>query len=237
MHLLLVNLPFPDDTPEAPEPSERADMLLVSMPVGFEQAVQSPPPGALVMRDPYEQYLRDLPLGKDPVPLRVSLESAAIRAIEGVFMNKTRISCILDSGSAIISMSEGVCHALGLAYDPRVRLEMQSANGDVDNSLGLAHNVPVRFGSIVIYLQFHVIRSPAYDVLLGRPFDVLTSSVFRTNPDGSQTVTLHDPNSDLTTTIPTIRRSDPEFMRAASRCLQHRHEGCRATRESFRTGT
>ncbi len=143
-------------------------------------------------------------------------------------MNKTRISCILDSGSAIISMSEGVCHALGLAYDPRVRLEMQSVNGDVDSSLGLARNVPVRFGSIVVYLQFHVIRSPAYDVLLGRPFDVLTSSTVRTNPDGSQTITLQDPNSDLTTTIPTICRSDPEFTRAANGSNHHHHEGFRA---------
>lgn len=188
------------------------------MPTTYTQTANAPPPpGAIVMKDPYEQYLRELPPGEDPVPIRVSLESAAIRAIEGVFLNRTRVSCILDSGSAIISMSEGVCHALGLAYDPSVTLSMQSANGELDQSLGLARNVPVRFGSIVVYLQFHVLRSPAYDVLLGRPFDVLTSSVVKTNADGSQTITLRDPNSDITSTTPTTHRSDPEFTRAESR--------------------
>ncbi|RPD59382.1 hypothetical protein L227DRAFT_586614 [Lentinus tigrinus ALCF2SS1-6] len=155
---------------------------------------------------------------EDPVPLRVALESAAIRAVEGVFMSKRKVSCILDSGSAIVSMSEGVCHALGLDYDHRITLEMQSANGELDNSLGLARNVPVRFGSLVVYLQFHVIRSPAYDVLLGRPFDILTSSIVQTNSDGSQTIILHDPNSDIETTIPTHRRIDPQYSRSLCSC-------------------
>ena len=108
-------------------------------------------------------------------------------------------------------MSEGVCHRCGIDYDPRIRLEMQSANGEVDMSLGLARNVPVRFGSVLVYLQIHVIRSPAYDVLLGLPFDILTSSILQTNADGSQTITLHDPNSDLTSTIPTLPRIEPQY--------------------------
>ncbi len=217
----LSELPFSDELPalsDDPQPSQRVETFMTAMPVGYEQAAQIPPPGSLVLQDPYELYLRKLPPDEDPVPLRVSLESAAIRAIEGVFMNRTKVSCILDSGSAIVSMSEGVCHALGLDYDHRITLEMQSANGDLDNSLGLARNVPVRFGSLVVYLQFHVIRSPAYDVLLGRPFDILTSSIVQTNPDGSQTITLHDPNSDIETTIPTHRRIDPQFPRGPCNC-------------------
>ncbi|KAI1784592.1 hypothetical protein LXA43DRAFT_901298 [Ganoderma leucocontextum] len=210
-------LPFTDDIPPAPSTSRATESLLSSMPTAFERTVAgaTPPPGSFVLPDPYEQYLRDLPPGQDPVPFRVSLESASVRAIEGLFADDTHVSCIHDSGSAIISMSEGLCHSLGLDYDPRVRLEMQSANGEVDMSLGLARNVPVRFGSIVAYLQIHVIRSPAYDVLLGRPFDILTSSVVRTNSDGSQTVTLHDPNSDIVTTIPTLPRIEPQFSRSA----------------------
>ena len=192
------------------------DAFLVSMPASFVQAAQSPPPGSLVVQDPYEVYLRALPPGEDPVPLRVSLESAAVRAIEGVFLNKARVSCILDSGSAIISMSEGVAHSLGIDYDRRIKLPMQCANGEVSTTLGLARNVPVRFGSIVVYLQIHVIADAPYDVLLGRPFDVLTSSSVQTIYDGSQTITLFDPNSDLETTIPTLPRIEPEFSRASS---------------------
>jgi hypothetical protein len=51
---------------------------------------------------------------------------------------------------------------------------MQSANSDINQSLGLSRNVPCKFGDIVLYLQIHVICAPAYDMLLGRPFDVLT---------------------------------------------------------------
>jgi hypothetical protein len=71
-------------------------------------------------------------------------------------------------------MSEDTCHDLGLAYNPRIRLNMQSANGNYDMSLGLARNVPFHITSITLYMQVHVIRLPAYDILLGRPFDILT---------------------------------------------------------------
>ncbi|KAI0630495.1 hypothetical protein C8Q77DRAFT_1063505 [Trametes polyzona] len=146
-------------------------------------------PDVLAPRVPYTVEQVTAAAGQVPPPIKVSTESLAIRAIEGTFQHDLNVSCILDSGSAIVSMSEGLCHKLGLAFDPSVVLHMQSANGELNPSLGLARNVPVRFGSIVVYLQFHVIRSPAYDVLLGRPFDVLTESIVQTFGDGSQTIT------------------------------------------------
>jgi hypothetical protein len=69
--------------------------------------------------------------------------------------------------SQIIAMSEAVCHDISLVYDPSIRLNMQSANGEVDQSLSLSHNVPCKINSITLYLQIHIIRSPAYDILLG----------------------------------------------------------------------
>jgi len=67
---------------------------------------------------------------------------------------------------------------------------MQSANRTVERTLGLARNVPFSFGAITIYLQVHVIKDPAYKVLLGRPFDVLTGSIVVNSTDGGQTVTI-----------------------------------------------
>jgi hypothetical protein len=52
--------------------------------------------------------------------------------------NKEEIEGIVDPGSQIIAMSEGVCHDIGLLYDPSIKLNMQSVNGDVDQFLGLA---------------------------------------------------------------------------------------------------
>ena len=101
------------------------------------------------------------------------------------------------------------CMELGLIYDPAVILNMQSANGEVDRSLGLARNVPIQIGDITLYVQIHVICNPAYDILLGRPFDILTESVVRNFANEDQTITIRDPNSGRRATVPTMPRSQP----------------------------
>jgi hypothetical protein len=108
-------------------------------------------------------------------------------------------------------MSEEVGNALALPYDPTIRLNMVSANGGVDQSLGLARNVPFAVGDITLYLQVHVLRAPAYDILLGRPFDVLTRSVIRNFANEDQTVTILDPNTGKRATIPTVARGTFRF--------------------------
>jgi hypothetical protein len=103
-------------------------------------------------------------------------------------------------------MSEAVSRRLGLSYDPSVTLNMQSANGDIDCSLGLARNVPFRLDSLSFYLQVHIIRNPAYDVLLGRPFDVLLETTVINFPNEDQTLTLHEPGTNRPLTVPTMPR-------------------------------
>ncbi|KAI0369557.1 hypothetical protein BV20DRAFT_903556, partial [Pilatotrama ljubarskyi] len=136
-------------------------------------------PGAYVLPDPYEVYLRDVAADREPSPLTVAKESYALRSIVGLVDNKEYVEAIIDPGCMVIAMSENVCHALGMWYDPSVQLRMISANGEVDSSLGLVRNVPFCVADIVLYLQVHVIRHAAYDMLLGRPFDVLTKSVVK----------------------------------------------------------
>jgi hypothetical protein len=46
-----------------------------------------------------------------------------------------------------------------------------------------------------VYLQIYILSSPAYKVLLGRPFDTITESLVKNKRDGSHTLTLTDPNS------------------------------------------
>jgi hypothetical protein len=109
-------------------------------------------------------------------------------------------------------MSQAVCHEFAIVYDPGIRLHMQSANGEIDKSLGLARNVPCRIRDITIYLQIHVIKSPAYDILLGRPFDVLTESIVKNYRNEDQTITICDPNTGKRATIPTIPRGQPRYI-------------------------
>ena len=118
--------------------------------------------------------------------------------------NQEIVEAVVDPGSQIIAMSDSVCHELGISYDPMIQLNMQSTNGTVDKSLGLARNIPCRFGNITLYLQIHVIRNPAYDILLGRPFNVLTQSVVKNFKNEDQIITIFDPNSGQVSTIPTL---------------------------------
>ena len=76
-------------------------------------------------------------------------------------------------------MLEAMCHALALIYDPCIHLCMQSANHKVDKTLGLAHNMPILVRDITLYVQFHIIHNPAYDVFLGQPFNILVKSIVR----------------------------------------------------------
>jgi hypothetical protein len=86
----------------------------------------------------YETYLNNLAPGERAIPLNVAEESFTLRSIMLTIDNKEEIKGIINPGSQIIAMSEGVCHDIGLLYDPSIKLNMQSANGNVNQSLGLA---------------------------------------------------------------------------------------------------
>jgi len=156
----------------------------------------------------------------DPNQLIVAKESYALHAIQPLVDHTLRIESILDPGCQIIAMSEEVCHELSLSYDPSIQLNMQSANRTVDQSLGLACNVPFFIGDLTLYMQVHVIRDPAYNILFGCPFDVLTESVVQNYVNEDQTITIHDPNSGRVATIPTIPRGPPHFA-----CHHHSNQG------------
>jgi hypothetical protein len=184
------------------------DFTDFDMTPAFVLETKVPPKGSLIVADPIESYYNSLEPGEEPDinRLTVAKESTALRAIFALIDSCQRKECIVDPGCQVIAMSETACHSLALPYDPRIRLNMESANGTFDWSLGLARNVPFLLGTITIYLQVHVIRSPSYEILLGRPFDVLTGSVVRNFTNEDQTITITDPNSGAQCTIPTFAR-------------------------------
>ncbi|KAG6874941.1 hypothetical protein C0992_005891 [Termitomyces sp. T32_za158] len=120
--------------------------------------------------DPIETYLQLLAPDDEHAILIVAQDSQAIRSI---IDNKSEVEAIVDSGSQILSMFANVTNELGIIYDPTIHLNMQSINGTIDRSLGLAKNVECTIGNLTFYLQIHILRSPAYDILLGQPFNVL----------------------------------------------------------------
>ena len=139
-----------------------------------------------------------------------TIETASVthdlRCITAFVNRRHSVECVLDGGCQIVAMSEEVCHKLGLIYDPKISYLIQSANGESDRSLGLARNVPFEIANTIFYLQVHIIRDPAYDILLGRPFEVYTQAVLTNFPNATQTITILNPNTGTKATIPTYTR-------------------------------
>jgi hypothetical protein len=162
---------------------------------------------SITVPDVYGTYINNLAPGERPIPLNVAQESYTLQSITMVIDNGEEVEGIIDPGSQIIAMSEAVCHDTGLAYDLSIKLNMQSANGEVEQLLSLSRNVPCKINTITLYLQIHIIRSPAYDILLGRPFDVLTESTVKNPPNKDQTITIVDPNTKCSVTIPMLPRT------------------------------
>ncbi|SJL10760.1 uncharacterized protein ARMOST_14154 [Armillaria ostoyae] len=154
------------------------------------------PAGSLVWQDPFLQYVNEAAeRGEEPKVVYVAKDSQALRSVFPLVNGVKKLESLYDTGSQIVSMSECITDRLGLIYDPDIVINMQSANKQVEKSLGMAKNVPFLFSDITVYLQVHIIQDPAYDVLLGRPFDVLTMSTVFNNTEGGQVIKIKDPNS------------------------------------------
>ncbi|KAJ3780019.1 hypothetical protein GGU10DRAFT_381333, partial [Lentinula aff. detonsa] len=67
----------------------------------------------------------------------VAKPAHTIRAVNAIVGDKV-VHCITDGGCSIVGMSDAVCNALGIAFDPTKKIEIQSANRGVDLTLGLA---------------------------------------------------------------------------------------------------
>jgi hypothetical protein len=163
-------------------------------------------PDSIIVPDPYMQYLSNL--GPDEIPKQVFVasDSASLRVINPLVNGNRNIEAVIDSGSQIVSMSLSEAEDAAIGWDPDIQIFMQGAGGQVKKSAGLARNVAFLFGDITVYLQVHVIDQPAYKILLGRPFDILTESRISNRADGSQTITLRDPNTGRRCVLPTRAR-------------------------------
>jgi hypothetical protein len=182
-----------ENIPEAaPVRSSEAHML-----ASFSKTIHELPANMTIIKDPYDALLRQQLCGKcSSKPVKVATESNTLRAILLTIADQEQVEAILDPGCQIVAMSEEVCIVLSIAYDLNVCLNMVSANGGVDQLLGLAKNIPFKIGEITVYLQVHILCQPAYNILLGQPFDVLTESIIvnycdmKTRPSPYLTLTL-----------------------------------------------
>lgn len=192
------------------KPSMQSAMIKVESLPGvsyeiLERETKGVPKGALIIGDPVVQYLSTLQPGEKPKKVVVASESQGLRAVYPLINSVGEVESLLDGGSQIVSMAKKVAVDLEISWDPDITVHMQSANRSLEQTLGLAKNVPFLFGHITVYLQVHIMEEPAYKVLLGRPFDTVTESLVQNEKNGGQNLTLTDPNT-------------------GERCVMHTHE-------------
>ncbi len=166
--------------------------------------------GSIVITDPLVQYLDALAKDQTAVEIVYAAgESLGLQALYPVINGVDREEALLDSGSQIVSMAKSTATTLGITWDPGLTIGMQSAQGHVESTLGLARHVPFDFGGITLLMQVHIINNPAYSILLGRPFDALTESGIQNDRDGGQTITITDPGTKKRLVLPTYERGKP----------------------------
>jgi len=197
---------------EEARPLIKVETLPMSSYMVMSEVSDEIPEGYLVGADPVLQFLSENKDG-EPRDLIVAKQFEPLRAIYMTINQLGQEECLLDDGSMIVSMSKETATQLGLTWDPGLQINMESASKHVDRTLGLARNVKFAVGGLNFYLQVHILESPPYRVLLGRPFSTLASCLHRTKPDGSSEVTLLDPNTKATATVPTYERGvSPEDL-------------------------
>jgi len=164
------------------------------------------PAGALVCPDPIEQFLITNS-GAEVKGMTAAATSDRIRVFYPVVNLAREEESILDNGSQVCSASEEAAKALGISWDPNFRIGLQSSNRSTATTLGLARNVPIYCGNdVVAYVQLHIVSDAAYKILLGRPFLSAMSAISVNSPDGSEVLTLTDPNNQKSISIPTYPR-------------------------------
>lgn len=194
------------------------EVLLQDLPVPVAYRAsgrEGVPQGALIIPDAADIFLTDNS-GTVVRGLVTAAESEKIRVFYPVINNARREESIFDEGSQVCSASEEAAQALGISWDPDLRIGLQSSNRSTAKTLGLARNVPINCGNnVVAYVQFHIVKDAAYKVLLGRPFLTVMSAEASNKLDGRHTITLTDPNAGQRVVVPSYPRGEiPEQYRA-----------------------
>ena len=168
------------------------------------------------MADPVLQFLEKLrPEERDchvfTLEEKEKLEKSApdmtyLRVVPAIVNEIGKEEVLLDSGSQIISMTKRVTAANKVTWDPNLSIQMQSVNGSLSRTCGLARNVPFTLGGVTVLLQVHIMEEMPYTVLMGRPFDSITESRIINDREGNQTVCIICSNTGMMVTIPTYKR-------------------------------
>lgn len=136
----------------------------------------------------------------------VASQSLPLRIVHLTFAHGIEPECILDSGAQIVAMRKDIWEQLGVPLAPHKAMSMESANAETNMTMGLIENLPVKIGSVTLFLQVHVIESAPFEVLLGRPFYDVASCADISKSGGHHKLHINDPKTGEPLVIPTQPR-------------------------------
>ncbi|KIY46660.1 hypothetical protein FISHEDRAFT_26676, partial [Fistulina hepatica ATCC 64428] len=144
--------------------------------------------------------------GEGLPPAICGATSSALRTVMLLVNNVEEVEGVLDGGCQIVAMSKRCASNLGITWNPD---ECNSKERRSEQCLGLLQrDIPFCFHSMTVYLQCHIVDTPAYDILLGRPFYELTSAVTCSFVTGEESLMLKNPSNGKRLTFPTYHRGD-----------------------------
>ena len=163
--------------------------------------------GLVEVIDPISSYAMtiDPPTNGSTFEARHSLP---LRCVE-IYINDTiKANGIIDSGCQVILMRKDVWTKLRVPLYSQKCLKMESANGQKNFTAGLVPRVKISIGAIELWCPVQVVENAPFEVLLGRPFMAIGQALTRDSFNGGMEITITDPDSGESVTIPTYARND-----------------------------
>jgi len=146
--------------------------------------------------------------------------SVSLRVLDVGLKNNVNVEGILDDGSQIIAIRRDIWERTGEALRSDYKMVMESANSTTNGTMGVINDLKITIGGYDFYVQAQVIENAPYELLLGRPFSILTEANTKNFKDGSSHLTMVDPNSKAQISIPTRERERDAKRRKNCRAHQ-----------------
>ena len=145
-------------------------------------------------------------VAEDQDRLIVAKHAEGLRVID-ILIQGVKVIATVDDGSEIVSIRQDVWERIGLPIRSDKIMIMESANKTRDQTMGLLQDLKINIRGYDFYLQVQVVKDAPYEMLLGMPFYTLTSADHKHFDNGDSRLTLLDPNTGDTITIPTRPRN------------------------------
>ena len=103
-------------------------------------------------------------------------------------------------------MHKDIWEKTGLSLNPDTASVVEAANSSKSHTLGAIPEVTMTIGDVDLAVHVHVVEEAPFEVLLGRPFFVLTACETKDAEDGGQVLKIRDPWQGKTALVPTRDR-------------------------------